>query len=85
MLVDVLQYLDTDRHSQALAAWRNATLQRPTHTSAWLNIILLLDNLGPLLALRSAVLLCVVSLRIFRVHGLCCFWNMAHKRLLRTN
>ena len=59
MLVNFLQYLDTNRHNQALAAWRNATLQRPKHTSAWLNIILLLDNLGSLQARRSAVLFCV--------------------------
>ena len=33
------------RHAEALSAWRNATLQKPTHVQAWANMLLLLDNL----------------------------------------
>ncbi|ELU01234.1 hypothetical protein CAPTEDRAFT_123644 [Capitella teleta] len=39
-------YLETNQPNEALAAWRNATLLRPKHLSAWGNMILLLDNSG---------------------------------------
>lgn len=41
-----LQYLELNRHRDALSAWKNATLQEPTHVAAWANTIILLDNLG---------------------------------------
>ena len=43
-----LQYMDTANHKEALAAWRNAALQKPTYVPAWTSMITLLDNLGML-------------------------------------
>ncbi len=40
------QYLDVQRYDEALLAWRNATLLKHDHVSAWVNSIILLDNLG---------------------------------------
>ncbi len=40
------QYLDVERFDEALLAWRNATLLKHDHVSAWVNSIILLDNLG---------------------------------------
>lgn len=42
----LLQYLDLGRHREALTAWRNATLQKADHVSAWSNMLILLDQLG---------------------------------------
>ena len=45
----LFQYVSENRFSEALSAWRNATLLKPTHASAWYNMIILLDNLGRVL------------------------------------
>jgi len=42
------QYLEQARHEEALSAWMNATFMKPTHVSAWTNLIILLGNLGRL-------------------------------------
>ncbi|XP_061165733.1 protein O-mannosyl-transferase TMTC4-like [Saccostrea echinata] len=41
-------YLDMGQHQLALSAWRNATLQKPSHLNAWSNMVILLDNLEKL-------------------------------------
>lgn len=40
-----LKYLDQKRHEEALMAWENAVKQRPSHTAAWSNILVLLDTM----------------------------------------
>ncbi|CAK9832241.1 Protein O-mannosyl-transferase TMTC4 [Anthophora retusa] len=39
-------YLEQKDYDKALRAWESATRQRNTHSKAWINTILLLDNLG---------------------------------------
>jgi len=46
--------LDQSRHDEALTAWMNATVLKPTHVSAWTNIIILLGNLGILVIVLVA-------------------------------
>ncbi|GCB71148.1 hypothetical protein scyTo_0001476, partial [Scyliorhinus torazame] len=41
-------YADLHRTVDALNAWRNATLLKPSHSLAWNNLIILLDNTGNL-------------------------------------
>ncbi|CAL1531228.1 unnamed protein product [Lymnaea stagnalis] len=38
-------YLDMNRSQDALDAWRNATVLKPTHWNSWNNAIILMDNL----------------------------------------
>ncbi|KAJ8870965.1 hypothetical protein PR048_027267 [Dryococelus australis] len=40
------QYLEQQRYEDALLAWRNATALKPTHTVAWNNMVIMLDNIG---------------------------------------
>nr|CAD7575998.1 unnamed protein product [Timema californicum] len=39
-------YLDQQKYEDAYTAWRNATSLKPTHTVAWSNMIIMLDNIG---------------------------------------
>nr|CAD7202552.1 unnamed protein product [Timema douglasi] len=39
-------YLDQQMYEDAYTAWRNATSLKPTHTVAWSNMIIMLDNIG---------------------------------------
>ncbi|CAH1782005.1 unnamed protein product [Owenia fusiformis] len=39
-------YLEVGKHQQAMDAWRNATIQQPTHVKSWNNMMILMDNLG---------------------------------------
>ncbi|KAK6196139.1 hypothetical protein SNE40_001423 [Patella caerulea] len=39
-------YLGLGRNIEALRAWRNATIIKPTHVNAWTNTLILLDTMG---------------------------------------
>ena len=40
------QYQDMSRNEEAIAAWWNATRQNATHSFAWNNIVVMLDNMS---------------------------------------
>lgn len=42
----MFKYLELGRESEALNTWVNATRLKPNHEKAWINIIILLDNIG---------------------------------------
>ncbi|XP_063224362.1 protein O-mannosyl-transferase TMTC4-like isoform X2 [Bacillus rossius redtenbacheri] len=44
--VSCRQYLEQRRYDDALLAWTNATALKPTHTVAWNNMVIMLDNIG---------------------------------------
>ncbi|XP_059167603.1 protein O-mannosyl-transferase TMTC4-like isoform X1 [Physella acuta] len=54
-------YLDMGRSQDALEAWHNATVLKPTHWNSWNNAIILLDNLNQH---EKAASLALVALRI---------------------
>jgi len=59
--------LEQTRHEEALAAWMNATMLKPSHVSAWTNIIILLGYLGmfdilTLLSMSKAVIILYFTL-----------------------